>query len=323
MKLSIIIPAYNLEEYISLTLDSLLRINFSRNYEIIVVNDGSTDNTENIIKEYQKNNSQIKLITLKNSGVSMARNIGIKNSCGDYITFVDGDDIVDPNFFEIGINEMESGGYDFIQTNFQKVNNNEVTYFQYVDKDVVIDNRNEMYRSFFSPKNNLVYNSVWGKIYKSSLVKDIQFDLNVTVSEDQKYIFDLIHKCNKIKLLNIIGIHYMQRESSTMNTLNENKIKNQINILNYYKENVSDSIVISYLDWHILNTYIELYCYYLLEDRGNCSDVYKAIKTININKIFKFNSYKRKLGIFLLFYARCIFDFYIKSVGGYYGKKNK
>lgn len=75
MKLSIIIPAYNLEEYISLTLDSLLRINFSRNYEIIVVNDGSTDNTENIIKEYQRNNSQIKLITIKNSGVSMARNI--------------------------------------------------------------------------------------------------------------------------------------------------------------------------------------------------------------------------------------------------------
>lgn len=126
MKLSIIIPAYNLEEYISSTLDSLLRINFSRNYEIIVVNDGSTDNTENIIKEYQKCYSQIKLITIKNSGVSRARNIGIKNAVGDYITFVDGDDLVDKNFFEIGINEMESGDFDFIQSNFQKVNNDKI-----------------------------------------------------------------------------------------------------------------------------------------------------------------------------------------------------
>lgn len=227
MKLSIIIPVYNLEEYISSTLDSLLRINFSRNYEIIVVNDGSTDNTENIIKEYQKRYSQIKLITIRNSGVSIARNIGIKNAVGDYITFVDGDDLVDQNFFELGINEMESGGFDFIQSNFQKVNNDEISYFQYVEHDVVIDSRNEMYSYFFSPEKNLIYNSVWGKIYKRSLVNDIQFDSNVSVSEDQKYIFDLFSKCNRIKLLSTIGIHYIQRESSAMNTLNENKIKNR------------------------------------------------------------------------------------------------
>lgn len=323
MKLSIIIPAYNLEEYISSTLDSLLRINFSRNYEIIVVNDGSTDNTENIIKEYQKCYSQIKLITIKNSGVSRARNIGIKNAVGDYITFVDGDDLVDKNFFEIGINEMESGDFDFIQSNFQKVNNDKISYLQHVEEDVVINNRNEMYSYFFSPEKKLIYNSVWGKIFKRSLVSDIQFDSNVSVSEDQKYIFDLFRKCNRIKLLSIIGIYYIHRESSAMNTLNENKIINQIDILNYCKENVSDSTVISYIDCHILNTYIKLYCYYLLKDSSNCCEVYQKIKKININKINKFNSHKRKLGIFLLIYARCIFNVYIKYRGGYYGKRNK
>lgn len=323
MKLSIIIPAYNLEEYISSTLDSLLRINFSRNYEIIVVNDGSTDNTENIIKEYQKCYSQIKLITIKNSGVSRARNIGIKNAVGDYITFVDGDDLVDKNFFEIGINEMESGDFDFIQSNFQKVNNDKISYLQHVEEDVVINNRNEMYSYFFFPEKKLIYNSVWGKIFKRSLVSDIQFDSTVSVSEDQKYIFDLFRKCNRIKLLSIIGIYYIHRESSAMNTLNENKIINQIDILNYCKDNVSDSTVISYIDCHILNTYIKLYCYYLLKDSSNCCEVYQKIKKININKINKFNSHKRKLGIFLLIYARCIFNVYIKYRGGYYGKRNK
>ncbi len=322
MKLSIIIPAYNLEKYISSTLDSILQINFSRNYEIIVVNDGSTDNTEKIVKEYQKNYSQIKLITIKNSGVSAARNIGIENAVGDYITFVDGDDIVDQNFFELGINEMESEDYDFIQANFQIVNGNENLFFQYVKQDIVIDNRNEMYTYFFSPKRKLIYNSVWGKIYKNSLVKGIKFDTNLSVSEDQKYTFDLFHKCNKIKLLHIIGIHYMQRDSSAMHTLNENKINNQINVLNYCKKNVSNSTISTYIDWRILNTYIELYCYNLLHSR-NCHDIYQTINRIYDSDINKFNSCKRKLGIFLLFYARFIFDFYIKCGGGYYGKKNK
>lgn len=323
MKLSIIIPAYNLEKYISSTLDSLLKIDFSRDYEIIVVNDGSTDNTENIIKEYKERYSLIKLITIKNSGVSMARNIGIQNAVGEYITFIDGDDTVNQNFFELGINELESGDYDLIQANFQIVNKNEISYIRYVEQDIVIDNKNEMYTYFFSPKQKLIYNSVWGKIYKRRLVNDIQFDTKVSVSEDQKYIFDLFSKCNRIKLLSIIGIHYIQRKSSAMNTLDENKIKNQISVLNYCKESVSDSTVISYIDWHILNTYIELYCYYLLKDSSNCREVYQKIKKISIKEINRFISYKRKLGIFLLIYARCIFNVYIKYRGGYYGKKNK
>ena len=105
MKLSIIVPVYNLEDYIAATLDSLLSIHFSSNYEIVVINDGSTDGSESVIRDYQQKQSRIVLYSIKNQGVSNARNVGISKATGEYITFVDGDDTVEPDFFEKAVHE--------------------------------------------------------------------------------------------------------------------------------------------------------------------------------------------------------------------------
>ena len=90
MKLSIIVPVYNLENYISTTLESLLSIRFSFDYEIVVINDGSVDESESIIHGYQKKYGQITLYSIEHQGVSNARNIGISKASGEYISFVDG-----------------------------------------------------------------------------------------------------------------------------------------------------------------------------------------------------------------------------------------
>ena len=92
-RLSIVVPVYNIEPYLAKCLDSLISENAS-GYEIIVVNDGSTDNSRGIIEDYQKRTDRICLLNMENGGVSNARNVGLAHASGDYITFVDGDDTV-------------------------------------------------------------------------------------------------------------------------------------------------------------------------------------------------------------------------------------
>ena len=113
VKVSIIVPVYNLEKYISKTLDSLLNIKCSLDYEIIVINDGSTDKSEEIISRYQKNNECIKLFTIENKGVSNARNFGISCANGKYITFVDGDDTVENGDEEYTLEELVDKYFEY------------------------------------------------------------------------------------------------------------------------------------------------------------------------------------------------------------------
>ena len=96
MEYSIIIPAYNIEKYITRTLDSILSQNLpSDDFEVIIINDGSTDNTGLIVAEYEEKHNNITLITIDNSGPSVARNLAIDKAKGRYIMFIDADDIID------------------------------------------------------------------------------------------------------------------------------------------------------------------------------------------------------------------------------------
>lgn len=114
MKLSIIIPVYNAEKYIGWCLDSCLNIGgvINNDYEIICVNDGSSDNSIEIIKQYE--NKGIKVLTKPNGGVSSARNLGLEKAQGDYVWFVDADDMIVPNSFKTIIN-YQSGEIDVLK----------------------------------------------------------------------------------------------------------------------------------------------------------------------------------------------------------------
>ena len=164
MKLSIIVPVYNLEDYIAATLDSLLSIHFSSNYEIVVINDGSTDGSESVIRDYQQKQSRIVLYSIKNQGVSNARNVGISKATGEYITFVDGDDTVEPDFFEKAVQELDRDGYDFVQGNFRIIDSSNASYMQFVSEDTVISEREIMLDKLFGLEK-LIHNAVWGKVY--------------------------------------------------------------------------------------------------------------------------------------------------------------
>jgi len=108
-RLSIIIPMYNSEKYISDCLDSILHINLNKeDYEVIIVNDGSTDKSKDIVDTYIANNDNFKYIEQENLGAAYARNAGLKNSEGEYVWFVDADDKIDSSEFEKAIEELRS-----------------------------------------------------------------------------------------------------------------------------------------------------------------------------------------------------------------------
>ena len=121
IKFSIIIPAYNAENSIQKSIDSILNQTYN-NYEIIVVNDGSTDNTINLIEK----NSKIKIINQKNLGVSSARNTGIENAKGDFIAFIDADDYIEKNYLEEFNNIIEKYNPDLIICGINESNNSKI-----------------------------------------------------------------------------------------------------------------------------------------------------------------------------------------------------
>ena len=115
--LSIIVPVYNLEAFLPETLESLLKIDFEAPYEIIAVDDGSSDGSLAVLRAYEKESKAIRVITGPNGGVSRARNAGIEAARGKYLAFADGDDTVEPGFFAAAVREMEEGGYGLVQGN--------------------------------------------------------------------------------------------------------------------------------------------------------------------------------------------------------------
>ncbi|WP_440249335.1 glycosyltransferase family 2 protein [Dialister succinatiphilus] len=112
-KASVIVPVYNVEKYIHRCVDSILKQSY-RNLELILVDDGSTDHSGRICDEYEKRDNRVRVIHQKNTGLSGARNTGIRQSTGDFLFFVDSDDYVSPHLFEKGLAAFDKSGADMI-----------------------------------------------------------------------------------------------------------------------------------------------------------------------------------------------------------------
>ena len=311
MKLSIIVPVYNLENYISTTLDSLLAIRFSFDYEIVVVNDGSTDDSESIIHRYQQKYSQIVLYSIENQGVSNARNIAISKALGVYITFVDGDDTVEPDFFEKAVQELDRGGYDFVQGNYRIIDGDNASYEQFVIEDLVITEKDIMLENMFGLEK-LIHNAVWGKVYRAEIVKDVLFDRTIKIAEDQKFVFDVIEKSKKIKLLSCVGYNYFQRNTSAMHYMNVNREIDKLKVLSYCKTKVANNIIMQNIERHELQTLLDMYSIIAMND-GDNRECYERICKLDIKPIRDSLNKKVRLKSFLIRHARFVYDLFLRK----------
>ena len=206
-KISIILPVYNSEETIRETINSVLDQTY-KNIELIVVNDGSTDESEKICKQIEINNKDVmKFFSIKNSGVSNARNFGIEKSTGEYITFIDSDDKYDKNYIKYMLNELINNDGDIITCGYKTFGRSENTFR--VTSTQIYNNENAQYIGKL--QENQLFNQIWHKLYKTNIIKEtnIKFDGEIDLGED--YIFNLKYMKYVQKAIAIADVLYFYR----------------------------------------------------------------------------------------------------------------
>ena len=230
IKVSIIVPVYNVEEYLARCLDSLVNQSL-KDIEIIVVNDGSPDNSQKIIDNYCKKYKNIKSFIKENGGLSDARNFGIEKAQGEYIAFLDSDDYVTIDMYMEMYNKAKSGNFDMV-----------VCDLNYVYDDKIIKTSCNIKKDTNNIKDVMlnIYPAAWNKIFKRNLMdKGIRFKKGVWF-EDVEFIYRLLPYINTIGVVHKTFNQYVQREGSITNTINKklyHYIDNWNGIVEYYKKN--------------------------------------------------------------------------------------
>lgn len=211
-KISVIVPVYNVEKYIEKCVDSIIRQSYPY-LEIILVNDASTDISGKLCDDLAKKDERIKVFhNKKNSGVSSARNIGIQIATGDFIGFVDGDDIIERDMYEILISNFKRYNADIVACKERILLPNGVVYGDIQEDKVIVYQGEEIIANFLMNKEISI--SVQDKIFKHELLKNISFQTEMKYNEDKLFCYYALKKCNKYVQQNISKYNYVMRENS-------------------------------------------------------------------------------------------------------------
>ena len=194
--ISVIIIAYNVENYIRKCLDSVVNQTYT-NLEIIIVDDASTDKTDDICREYQKTDKRIKYIRHRtNRGQAIARNTGLDNATGDYIGFIDSDDYVLPDYYEILYNNLKTTNADISICNFKGVNEGCNVKLECNENNLKVYDGHDKYYMFFSDTRVACIVS-WGKIYKKKIFINLRYLPNSS-NEDSNISHKILAKAKQV-----------------------------------------------------------------------------------------------------------------------------
>lgn len=210
-KISVIIPVYNAQKYLEKCLYSVLNQTL-KDIEIICINDGSTDNSLSILNNIKEQSLNIKLHNIKNSGASVARNLGLEVAEADYISFVDSDDTIPETYFSTLYNEALSSGADIVMTGFNFIKNNSICPFTNYEEG--------MYSDFTEKCSNIINGAVWDKLFKASFLKqhNLKF-VEGRMWEDNLFIIQALYYSNAMKIINHPRYNYRINPESVTNNL--------------------------------------------------------------------------------------------------------
>lgn len=234
MKVSIIMPVYNKIKYLEKTIQSILNQTY-KDFELIIVDDGSTDGSEKLCDKFSECDSRIKVIHIKNNGVSNARNIGIENSTGEYIQFIDADDYIDSNMLEDLIDICEKYTPDIIISGVKKVDHNGNEKANIIPSLQGIKNKFQMMENFAEEqKNTGLYGCVSNKFIRREIIEinRIRFDTSIWLAEDLNFYLDLYQYTTNIYFCNKSYYYYLQEaENSSTTSSKKNNYLVQANII--------------------------------------------------------------------------------------------
>lgn len=213
-KITVIVPIYNAEGRLAACLDSITRQTY-KNLEIILVNDGSTDGSAAIASSYEGADGRIRLLNKENGGAASARNYGLDIAEGDYVSFVDADDIIDLDMLEYLYGKAREHSSDIVQcaTYFEEQNATRVLFSP--SEDVVIDSPAKYGADKLC---DLLSGGSCCKLFSRPLIETIRFDSSYPIGEDMRFNLDALSVSSRIALCTEPKYHYIQHESSVCNT---------------------------------------------------------------------------------------------------------
>lgn len=211
--ISIIVPVYNVQQYLARCLDSIIDQTYT-NLEIIVVDDGSTDDSGKICDQYAEKDNRIQVLHCPYGGVSIARNRGIKAAKGSYLGFIDSDDWIEPNFYECLYNSLTNAHADIAFCSVFRHKKGEC-FAKYKSGKVVCWNRKESLIHLLKAKR--LRDHVWNKLYKKALFDGISFPPD-KLYEDVLTLYKVFLKVNKAVYIQKPLYHYIYREGSISHT---------------------------------------------------------------------------------------------------------
>lgn len=222
MKVSIIVPAYNISSYLPACIESVLAQTFT-DFELILVDDGSTDDTLSVCNSYSKRDERIEVIHKINGGVSSARNSGIDASHGEWIAFIDGDDIIEPDYLEKLLSLSDTESVDLVCCNLDIINLNQ-RVSQHPFSTLRICSSIDICDSFFSDQTvKTQFYGPYNKIIRKSVIGSLRFR-ELALGEDVLFAFELLCKIRQVALIPYTGYHYIKRENSaTTSGFNQKK----------------------------------------------------------------------------------------------------
>jgi len=265
--ISIIVPIYNVEKFLKRCLDSILAQSL-KDIEIILVNDGSTDLSLDICKNYQKKDNRIIIIDKINEGVSVARNTGIEVALGKYICFVDPDDWIEPNMYENMYKTIEKYKCNIAFCNYSKdtKRTSNIKTLK-VQKDVLgkLDIINDLIANMIGiedilPKYYNVMGCVWRCLYKKDFIDkfNLSFQPGITIMEDLIFNVQALIYCDKVCIDHGVYYHYMKNKKSSLHSYNEKMWQDQVAVHDILEKILDDADLNEYMRNRLDSRYIAM-----------------------------------------------------------------
>ena len=264
--ISIVIPIYNASKYLEKCINSVINQTY-KNLEIILVNDGSIDNSLDICNDFKDKDNRIKVISKKNEGVSKTRNIGIDKCKGKYLMFLDSDDYIDEIYVEKMYTYLTKNNLSMVTSSMTlvDVNYNVLKVSSYKDKSDILQVK-DIYKDIV---NTSYFCPIWKNIIKVSLIKDnsIYFDDSLKFGEDLLFSFKIIQSCEKIGYLSFPGYFYVQNNASITHNNSFDIVKKYVednkHVYSILNEYINDDVLIT-------NRLFSKYNFALLKLIKNC-----------------------------------------------------
>lgn len=316
-KITVIVPVYNVENYLGRCIQSIISQTY-KNLEIILVDDGSTDNSGNICDEYAKKDSRIRVIHQKNRGASGAKNAGIEVATGNYIGFIDSDDWIDSDMFEILLHYANEHSADIVRCD---------TYINYEDgiekkndKDLkvrVIDTVQAIKETVYTDINM----SVCNKIFNSYIFKSEKFDEKICCTEDWEFNYRILKKYDSLVsvYVNLPKYHYFMRTGSITHKWNEEAMINSFELFEkIYSCEKNNSEIFPYVCKGYVSHNIPIIKDAILAGKTKNTYFDVIIKNISDKEkllLFHLGSWKSKLRLRIICHGLWLYKLYINVIG--------